>query len=85
VEHQRQAALQAFQGQPVAGVDARRAQDADAAKATVAAAEAAQARFGIDAPCRARRLCVGGPGFRDQRAAAVAIDAAGADVDDAPW
>jgi hypothetical protein len=50
-----------------------------------AAAEAAQAAFGIDAPCRARRLCRDGPRLVDPGATAIAIHAAGADVDQSPW
>jgi hypothetical protein len=56
VQHQRQFFVQPLQRQPVAGIDARRAQDADAAMASRLAAEAPQAPFGIHPPCRPRRL-----------------------------
>jgi hypothetical protein len=84
-QHQRQAAPQALQRQAVAGVDARRAQDADAAGAAEAAPEAAQAalrhrRAVPRAPTLHRR-----PRFVDPGTTAIAIHPAGADVDQAPW
>jgi hypothetical protein len=85
VQHQRQFFVQPLQRQPVFGIDAGRAQDADPAMASRLAAEAPQAPFGIHPPRRPRRLCRRAARLADPRAAAVAIDAAGTDVHQLAW
>ena len=79
----RQAATQTVERQAVAGVDAGNAQDAD--RALAGAAEMAKLALGIEAApppaaLRPRRARLVNP-----RAAAVAIDPAGAEVNQVPW
>ncbi len=75
--------LQARQRQPVGGVDAGRAQDADGDAA--ARPPGPQPAFGIDAALRPRVGRQAGPGLVDPGAGAIAIDARGAYVDQATW
>ena len=75
-----QLTLQSFKWQSVAGVDARYAQDADAA--ALAAGEIAQYRLGVEAATGTCRLWIGASCLADDGTLAIAIDAAGADIND---
>ena len=83
VDQRRGAFLQALQRQAVGSVDAGRAQDrhGDA----VAPPPGAQRLFGGDAAASARTFGMAASGFVDPGTAAIAIDARGANVDQAAW
>jgi len=74
---------QALQRQAVSRIDSRCAQDADAYSG--AAPETSQLALRIDAPLGARRGGAHGPGFVDACAGAIAVNAAGTNVDHALW
>ena len=79
----RKGLVQAFDGQAVSGVDARRAQDGDLDASPLA--PLAQATFGIDSPTGASALRIQAARFVDLRATTVAINPRRAYVNQAPW
>src|SRR5471030_3097278 len=74
------ALAQAFQRQPVGAIDAGHAQDRYAGAGV--AGPASQRPLGVDAAQRAGVARRHSPGFVEQRAAAVAVDPAGADINE---
>ena len=87
-EQGRQSLAQAFERQPVGGVNAGRAQNADAhaaPPAPVGQAPLAQAALGIDAAHGALALRPARARLVDQRPGAIAVNSGRADVDQLPW
>jgi len=82
-DQRRQALAQAFHRQAVGGIDAGDAQDGDGHAGPPS--PGTQAAFGIEPAAGARTLGIDAARLVDLRPAAIAVDAGGANVDQASW
>ena len=79
----RHATLQTLDRQTIGGINPGRSQNRD--DNTRFLPPIAQATLGIDSPGGTCTLCIQTTGFVDLRAAAIAINACGTNVNQAPW